>query len=681
MTDRGIAVVLRTAAAVGIALALTGSVVSVAAGHLGDWWFGHQGVAATVTVGLCAVVWVVVPRQPRNASVWALAPAPLGGLIVVASAVAPLVADAEPAALRYPSYVPAEHPATIAWLFMIAEPLTAIGVFVPVTLGLLLFPSGAVPSSRWRWVGWAAAASVATVSVAYVIAGRPGATQSPEDWVVLGLAQFAVLATMFLSVVALFARFRSSPSDVRQQIKWVLWGGAIAACSFTGAMITAGGRHEWMSPLLALSGFSVLIAAYGVAMVRYRLYDVDLVISRTIVYGSLAALVTGSYIAIVVGVGELLGVGEPNTFLAIMTTAGVAAAFQPLRRRVQRVANRVVYGRRSTPHDVLSEFTRRVAANDPRLLEQVAKSLVDGTAATHVEVRVDVDGLPVSAVGWPPDVENETGEASTFSIAQHGVDLGWLVITVPSGQRLTETDRVLVEQIAAGMGLALRNRALTETLERRVAELRDSRRRLVRVQDDTRRRLERDLHDGAQQQLVALRVKLGLAQAMAEQDGAETTLAALRRLVDDADCVVDTVREFARGVYPPLLEAEGLGPAIAALARRAPIDVTAASEDVGRYERDVESTVYACVVEALRDASSRAEVSGAAITIAEADGAVVFEVRDDGTGCDDAAPSLGALAKVVDRVDALAGTLSQSSSVGGGTRVVGVIPVNGEAPR
>jgi signal transduction histidine kinase len=505
--------------------------------------------------------------------------------------------------------------------------------------------------------------------------------RNPERWDVLGAAQFVVLAAMLLSVAAVLVRFRSATGDIRQQIKWVLWGGAIGAVALTVGFIIIGVVGEFESALLVFGGFAVLIASYGMAIGRYRLYDVDLVISRTIVYVSLAAIITGVYVGAVVGAGELVGGGdEPNTALAITTTAAVAVAFQPLRRRLQRLADRLVYGRRATPHEVLSEFAQRVAANDDRLVEHVARSLVDGTGATRAEIWASAEGRTVPIAAWPsPHGASPPDDPVTFPIDHHGTELGSMVLRLPRGQRLTDQDRTLADQVASGMGLALRSRLLTATLEQRVVELRQSRRRLVAIQDEARRRLERDLHDGAQQQLVALRVKLGLARTIADKDGASRTVAALHRLTEEADRVVEDMREFARGVYPPLLEAEGLGPAITAQARRAPIPVAVRADGLGRYERDVEGTVNVCIVEALRNAARHSAASAASVTVAQTDGTVWFEVRDDGAGFDVAATPPGAgLTNLTDRIDALAGTFSVTSKPGAGTTVTGSIPIGGE---
>jgi signal transduction histidine kinase len=292
-----------------------------------------------------------------------------------------------------------------------------------------------------------------------------------------------------------------------------------------------------------------------------------------------------------------------------------------------------------------------------------------------VVVSVIVNGETVEAAAWPVEPGDVQSGVVSFPIEDGDMTLGSLDVYLSVGQELRDDDRRLAEQLAAGMGLALRNQLLTERLEVRVEELRESRRRLVAVQDETRRRIERDLHDGAQQQLVALKVKLGLGRAIAEKNGATRTGELLDRLSGEADAAVDAMREFARGVYPPLLEAEGLTSAIRAHARRSPIPVSVDSHDIGRYPRAIESTVYFCVLEALRNTVQHGGASQATVTLTRSNGSFEFLVADDGIGFDrDAARGVG-LTGMADRLDALAGELVIHTEPGNGTTLTGVVPV------
>ncbi len=304
-----------------------------------------------------------------------------------------------------------------------------------------------------------------------------------------------------------------------------------------------------------------------------------------------------------------------------------------------------------------------------------ARSLVDGTAADHAAVWVDVGGDLLKTAEWPLTETEDPAEVTSFPIMHDGAKLGLLALRTPRGQRLPDEDHKLAREVASGMGLALRNQALTESLQARVEELRESRRRLVAVQDETRRKLERDLHDGAQQQLVALKVKLGLARAIAQKSGATETAAMIGQLAAEADEAVDAMREFARGVYPPLLEAEGLGSAITAHARRVPIPVTVETDGIGRYPRDVEATIYFCVLEALQNTTKHAEATSATVSLSQQNGSVAFTVADDGDGFDPASLTRGAgLTNMEDRLDASGGSLTVTAAPGAGTTLRGTIP-------
>jgi signal transduction histidine kinase len=304
-----------------------------------------------------------------------------------------------------------------------------------------------------------------------------------------------------------------------------------------------------------------------------------------------------------------------------------------------------------------------------------ARSLVEGTGAARAVISVAIGGVMVEATSWPEVDDIGNTDVSVFPIEHEGAELGRLELRMPSGQRLQDEDARLARELASGMGLSLRNQLLTRRLEGRVEELRESRRRLVAVQDETRRRLERDLHDGAQQQLVALKVKLGLARSVARQDGAGVTADLLETLAGRADRAVETMREFARGVFPPLLEAEGLVVAVSSHARRAPIPVSVESDGVGRYDREVESAVYFCVTEALQNTARHAHATRADISLAQQNGVLTFEVRDDGVGFDPASPHTGmGLVYMADRAEALSGSVAVASTPDDGTVVAGTIP-------
>jgi signal transduction histidine kinase len=206
-------------------------------------------------------------------------------------------------------------------------------------------------------------------------------------------------------------------------------------------------------------------------------------------------------------------------------------------------------------------------------------------------------------------------------------------------------------------------------------DLRESRQRLVQAQDQERRRLERNLHDGAQQHLVALKVKIGLVKMLSQRDP-DRARATLSQLRSDADEALDALRDLARGIYPPLLAEKGLAVALESQARKATVPVSVEAQDIGRHAQDVEATVYFCVLEALQNIQKYADASHAIVRLCATRGRLTFEVQDDGRGFDVETVRRGTgLSNMRDRLDALGGSLQLRSELGQGSMVSGEIPV------
>jgi signal transduction histidine kinase len=250
-----------------------------------------------------------------------------------------------------------------------------------------------------------------------------------------------------------------------------------------------------------------------------------------------------------------------------------------------------------------------------------------------------------------------------------GEILGAIGVHKPPSDPLTPADEKLVGDLAAQAGLVLRNARLIE-------ELRASRRRLIEAQDEERRKIERNLHDGAQQQLVAMTVQLGLLERQAEDP--DTVRASATRLKDALQDALDELRALARGIYPPLLADQGLAAALEAQSRKAAVPTTIESGGIGRYPREVESAVYFCALEALQNVAKYADATSAVVRLGERDGRLEFEIADDGRGFDPTATSYGTgIQGMVDRLDAIGGTLEVSSESGRGTMVLGRIALPG----
>jgi signal transduction histidine kinase len=593
------------------------------------------------------------------------------------------------------------------------------GVLTLLLVLLLVFPDGRLPSPAWRWLLYAVLVVGLIGMVLGVTNPTPGVlglTTAPAPGISLPVSILAIpgaagvitaLSTAFSVlfvvlgagvVMSVFARLRNADSDGRHQIKWVAFAGTITLATILILnLIPVGNTGEppplyfvIAGPVLILSGLAVP-SAIGLAVLKYHLYDIDVIISRALVYGVLAAFITAVYIGIAVGIGTLVGSGgQPNLWLSILATIIVAVGFQPVRERVQKVANRLVYGNRATPYEVLSTFSGQVAeayAAD-EVLPRMAQVLQQGTGAQSATVWLNSAGT-LRAAATSPDVDTpapaplpmfnttlpDIPGATTSALVEHqGQLLGALSVVKRKGETLTPTEEKLIEDLANQAGLVMRNVGLASELRNRLDQLRSSRQRLVHAQDEERRRLERNLHDGAQQHLVALKVKLGLAQMLmtSSPDKAKVTLAQLK---SDADEALETLRDLARGIYPPLLADKGLVAALESQARKAVVPVRVEADGVGRYPQDVEAMVYFCVLEALQNVQKYANPTNVMVRVRGSAGRLAFEVEDDGAGFDTAMVKKGAgLTNMVDRVEALGGSVDVTSAPGAGTRVSGDVP-------
>jgi signal transduction histidine kinase len=434
--------------------------------------------------------------------------------------------------------------------------------------------------------------------------------------------------------------------------------------------------------------FAIIPVALFIGIVRYRLWDIDRIVSRTLVYGTLAAFVSAVYIGVVVGVGNLIGTQQHNLLLSLLATGAVALAFQPVRDRVQRLANRLVYGNRATPYEVLSSFSRLAESfTSEDILSRIAQILSEGTGATAVvwlkvgdELRASARwpehaALPAESVAIEDDqVPRFAGVDLAIPVRHQGEMLGAFTIR-KRNEALTSADTKLITDLAAQAGLVLRNARLTADLLARLEDLRTSRQRLMRAQDEARRRLERNIHDGAQQQLVALKVRLSLAERLIDKDP-EKLKRALADLKDDTDEALQALRELARGIYPPLLMEGGLFVALQAQARKSSVPINIEAGNLQRYAPDTESAVYFCCLEALQNVAKSAKATVAKIRLSAENGRLAFAVEDDGKGFDPSQARQGSgLQNMRDRIEAVGGTLAIRSAPGKGTKVSGSVPV------
>ncbi len=686
-----------TSALVTLALAVAAWVLAYLNGDL-NVLTSPFGPDLVIQLGILPVGVLVASRERKN---------PIGWLFLGASLLGSLHAASGEYALRGLLGAPGLPGLQwAAWLSnWIIDPVFPTGAFLFI---LLLFPTGRLLSSRWRILAGAALLLTALlllgtipydapISIAPNVRSIPNPTAIRGSGSVLGwfwVAWLAGLPLLLAAGASIMVRYRRSAGDERQQIKWFAFA-VVATLVAYAATFPFGFASQYAAPLSnAVLEVGVGIAipvACGIAILKYRLYGIDIVISRAIVYGALAVLITAVYVGIAVGIGTLVGSGgKPNLGLSILATAIVAVGFQPVRGRLQHIANRLVYGKRATPYEVLSEFSQRVAETYAagEVLPRMARVLQEGTsaaaatvwlrsgeqlrpAATHPETS-NGHG-PLALVGSRlPDID---GVQRAVPVLYQGDLLGALTITKRRGESLTPIEQKLIEDLAHQAGLVLKNVGLAAELLERLDELRASRQRLVASQDEERRRLERNLHDGAQQHLVALKVKVGLAEMLLGKDP-DKARAMLQQLKAEADEALETLRDLARGIYPPILAERGLVEALQAQARKATVPVVVEAGIIGRHPQEQEAAVYFCVLEALQNVQKYAAATEVTVRLSEADGVLRFEVEDDGCGFEVATVRRGSgLTNVADRLDALNGHLEIDAAVGHGCRLRGWLPV------
>jgi signal transduction histidine kinase len=682
----------RVIAASAVVMSIGGLAVAVLAGRWDAAWETLTPVNALIGVGFGALGWTILPRQPRNRSMWAYAVAAFfGGLYSTALAVLvlsiPKSAEASEETLI---------PADLDWPAAISATTLSAGwipsFLLPLTIGLLLFPNGRVPSLRWRW---ALRFQATTLSLAFLLATaannpwstrpipNPGGTLGTYAEVFITLALLSAL----LGIASLVARYRSGDAIIRYQIRWIAFGGALLIFMELTKRVLWGGLAGSMDPtvenLTNLVPLVLLIGSFWVAIAKYRLYDIDVIISKSVTYVGLGAVISGLYVAVVVG--PLLVIGEsddggPGLLLPIVATAVVAVVFEPVRVRMQRRANRLVYGDRATPHEVLSQMTARLAdARAGAETDDLARLLADGTGADQAVVWIrsgeslrpegmwSRDGLE-SDMSLTTDGLDDDEFTELVPVRHEDVELGALSIAKPQNDPVTHADRELLADVAAGAALVLRNKRLNDELEERATEVRESRRRLIAAQDAERHRLERDLHDGAQQQVVALKVKLGIAKTLAQREGADEIATRVTALADETQNAVDDLRAVAHGIYPPLLESEGLGPALRAVERSSALPVELVVSGLDRYTRPAEETVYFCVIETLEKARMSG-VTGAHVAVVGRNGDLRAEIYLQGSDAD------LELTAVADRLDAAGGTFTIEDQPNLGHHIVGSLPL------
>lgn len=464
------------------------------------------------------------------------------------------------------------------------------------------------------------------------------------------------------------ARIRHAHGDEVRQLRWLVYAVVMAIVLLVAGLLAFG------SPVPGLLAIPLIPVAAGFAILKLRLYDIDPVINKTLVVGAMLLVITAGYVAIVIGAGAVIPADE--RVLSLLMTAGVAVAFEPLRRRTQRLADRLVYGHRATPYEALSQLSAHLEDAPQELLDGIAATVAEAVGASEVVVWVGGEERLVPQAWWPaPTAEDgPVALAALGSSRRHvrpvvhrGTVRGAVTLRKAAGESLTAAEDRLLADLAAQTGLVI-------VQQRQAPEIQAAARRIVSAEDAARRRIERDLHDGAQQRLVTLGLELGVLAEQAKATGDVAIADRVRQVRAQLLEATAELRELARGLHPMVLTQSGLEPALGALVDRSAIPVRLHVTVAGRLPSDAEATAYYVVSEALTNAARHSGASVVVVDVAHVAGGLCVQVTDDGRG--GARPGAGSgLQGLADRLAAVGAELHvDSPSGGGGTRIRAVLP-------
>jgi signal transduction histidine kinase len=630
---------------------------------------------------------LIAARQPGNAVGWLFcAVGLLWQLSFLAGAYAAYGLKAHPGAL--PGAMTANW--FQSWAFFPA--LGLILVYVP-----LLFPNGHPPGPRWRIVAWTGAIGITLVTILFAsepvlddgIGGFPNpyAGLLPESLAtVCALIGFPLtLGSAIAAAVSMSRRLRRSRGVEREQLKWIAFAAAILAVAFACHLALSfsglGDRVPWYGVLwgMALCGIP---AAAGIAILRRGLFDIDLVINRTLVYAILTLVVAAGYVLVVAGAGALFR-AEGGVILPLVTTGLVAVAFQPLRERVQRGVNRLLYGDRDDPYAVLSRLGYQLEATLPHeeMLPAIVRTMTEALRLPYAAIALQGSTGPelAAAAGTPV-----TGIVR-FPLVYQAEPVGELIVAPRGpGETFGPADRRLLEDLARQVGVAAHAARLTADLQR-------SRQWLVSAREEERRRLRRDLHDGLGPQLAALAIQAGALRLLIQQDPATAEVQA-GELRAELKAAVADIRRLVHGLRPPALDELGL---VGALRQRAatygaggihqagdtregdpPLVVTLHAPDpLPPLPAAIEVAVYRIVDEALANVARHA-AAGSCVVRLEAGDDLCVTVEDDGIGIISRRPSGVGLLSMRERAEELGGRFNIGPCADGtGTRLEVRLPL------
>ncbi len=576
-------------------------------------WAEHGWpLAPLASIGCALMGAVIVSRHPTHPLGWLLAVASLLSVTLAAEAYSVWVLDGSGPGTPYAGHM-------AAW----AAPLLGWPAFTALIFVFLFSPDGRLPSPRWRWAVWVTVTglclhTLGTLSLQpadFEVGQRAGDRSISEPLLAVGVV--LVAAGLVASAVSIAWRLRTAADDLRRQLLWIASSAAFLAFGVVVILVVPmvhGEEGTWLAALpLKLAQLAVPLCV-AVAVLRHRLVPIDLIVNRALVLALATGLVAVGYVVVVVVAGAAVGQGTSGFWPSLLATALVALAFQPIRRAVVRVADRLSFGAAAAPYEALADFSRRVGDSpDPSdLLPAVAEAAGQAVAAGRVVVLLRVDSAPDQSAVWPPTADGRPLTSGTeLAVVDRGERLGTITVEMPPGRPLRVRERRLLADLSDQAAMAFRSARLTAELSgqvarltRRTDELAESRRRLVTAADAERSRLERAIAREVLLHLQPLPERLHRLSSARPGTGRPVDASAIEPLVASLNTALDALREITRGVFPAQLVRSGLPMALTSLLARAGgtrrLVVTELAAD-RRFDPRVEAAAYFCVVEAVHD--------------------------------------------------------------------------------
>jgi signal transduction histidine kinase len=574
-----------------------------------------------------------------------------------------------------------------------------------------VFPDGRYQRRYERWIVWTVWLLAATVPVlllvtqprlyvnSYVIwAGPNAASPSPlfmPSLAVLGSAaralwEAAAFLPALVGAVLLVLRYRRFAHEQRLQILWPLLAALSLGLALVSAILSASGLVPAEVPVVLFHATILLLpVTMAIGLLRHRLFDVEVVLRKSLVYGMLWLAISLGYIALTAVLGVAVGRLLPIS-LAILLTIIATMVFQPARRRLERAADRLVFGERLSGPELLARFgaTLESAFDLNELAPRVTSTVCEALGCGWVRLLLRQEGGADLLVESFSSVETKPSGSSVPALVAPLIHGGEQIGAITCGPKhagsFDTSDEQLLATIARPTALAISNVRMAaelarrlEEIQRQASELVASRARLVQAADKERRRIERNLHDGAQQELVALLAKIRLARNQLARQAPEVQRT-LEELQADARQVLDDLRELARGIHPAVLSDRGLLEAIESRIARLPLDVSIELAGVcrgTRYDSEIEGAAYFFVCEGLANALKHAAAHHATVRLRSVTEGLHIDVSDDGAGFDTSKTAHSGLRGLQDRIEALGGSIQIISSAGRGTTLHAAIPL------